>query len=103
MQGAYLRLTIGIQFFLLVGYLFYWVFRKYGEREDRISMMKCILGLVSVLTAGLIISITLVASRMVIADLVVAVAFLIVDVIGLYLLWDDSQRLSRNSLIVEQT
>jgi len=101
MQGAFLTITIGIEFFILVGYLFYFIFRSYGKDEDRISMMKWMFGLIGVLTAGLIVHVILVAALMTVTDIVVATAILSVDVIGLYLLIDDTNKLSKASLVKE--
>ena len=103
MQGAYLTSTIGIEFFLLVGYMFYVLFRKYALGEDRVSMLRWLIGIIGILTVGLIVSVVLVASRMTNSDLVIATALLLIDVIGLYLLIDDSRRLSKEILLVEQT
>ena len=102
MQGAYLTVTIGIEFFLLVGYLFYMLFRTYAEEDGKVSMMKWVIGLIAFLTFWLIVSVVLVASEMSTADLVLASAILIIDLIGLYLLFDDTRRLSQ-SLLVKQT
>ncbi|MFX1579957.1 MAG: hypothetical protein ACFFBJ_09950 [Promethearchaeota archaeon] len=102
MQGAYLTVTIGIEFFLLVGYLFYVLFRTYAEEDGKVSMMKWVMGLIAFLTFWLIVSVVLVALEMSTADLVLASAILIVDLIGLYLLFDDTRRLSQ-SLLVKQT
>jgi hypothetical protein len=102
MQGAYLTVTIGIEFFLLVGYLFYVLFRTYAEEDGKVSMMKWVMGLIAFLTFWLIVSVVLVALEMSTADLVLASAILIVDLIGLYLLFDDTRRLSQ-SLLVKHT
>jgi uncharacterized membrane-anchored protein len=102
MQGAYLTVTIGIEFFLLVGYLFYVLFRTYAEEDSKVSMMKWVMGLIAFLTFWLIVSVVLVASEMSTTDLVLASAILIVDLIGLYLLFYDTRRLSQ-SLLVKQT
>ncbi|MFW9806440.1 MAG: hypothetical protein ACFFFK_06895 [Candidatus Thorarchaeota archaeon] len=102
MQEVYLQLTIGMQFFLLMGYLFYLIFRTYGEKEVRVSMLRWLIGLIAFLTIILIVSVALVSKAMPVRDLVVASAALFVDVIGLYLLLDDSQRLSK-TFIAEQT
>lgn len=103
MQGAFLTITIGSQFFLLMGYLFYLLFRTYAASEDRVSLLKWIAGLIGVITLGLVVSIALVASRMVSRDLVVAIAISIVDVVGVYLLIDDTRRISQEPLFVKQS
>ena len=92
MQGAYLIITVGIQFFILVGYLFYAIFRTYPIGEDRISLMSWIAGLIGILTLGLLVSVAMVITRMSPADIIVAVALLIADILGLYLLVDDTRR-----------
>lgn len=65
-------------------------------------MLRWLIGLIAFLTIILIVSVALVATAMPVRDLVVASAALIIDVIGLALLLDDTQRLSK-SLTVEQT
>lgn len=95
MQGAYLIITVGIEFFILVGYLFYAIFRTYPEGEDRIALMSWIAGLVGILTLGLVVSVTLVASRMALFDIIVSMALLIVNILGLYLLVDDTRRTAK--------
>ena len=92
MQGAYLIITVGIEFFILVGYLFYAIFRTYPIGEDRISLMSWIAGLIGILTLGLLVSVAMVITRMSPADIIVAVALLIADILGLYLLVDDTRR-----------
>ena len=102
MQGTFLILTIGIEMFLLVGYLFYLVFRAYAEGDDMISLMRWTIGLIGILTLGLIVSVVLVATRMTQTDLVVASALLIADIIGLYLLIDDIRRISTQTLVISE-
>lgn len=65
-------------------------------------MLRWLIGLIAFLTIILIVSVALVSKAMPVRDLVVASAALFVDVIGLYLLLDDSQRLSK-TFIAEQT
>ncbi len=103
MQGPFLTLTIGIEVFLLVGYLFYLLFRTYIEVEVRVSVLSWLTGIIILITLGLILSVIVVASRMTTTDLVLASTFLIVDVIGLYLLVDDIRRISHETLLVEET
>jgi len=103
MQGAYLIITIGIEFFLLVGYMFYLLFRTYAVGEDRISMLRWLIGIIGLLTVGLIVSVALVATRMTNTDLVLSIALLLVDVVGLYLIIGDSRKLSQKILLAEQT
>lgn len=88
-------ITIGLEFFLLVGYLFYLLFRFYSKGEDRPSMLKWIIVIIGLITAGLIVSNSLVATRMSQPDLVVTLGILLIDIIGVYLLIDDTQRISR--------
>ncbi|MHA2021818.1 MAG: hypothetical protein ACW96N_08885 [Candidatus Thorarchaeota archaeon] len=92
MQGAYLALTIGIQFFLLVGYMLYFVFRTWSKGEDQISLMSWTAGLVGLATLWLIVSVVLVANRMMLADIILIGGILIADILGLYLLVDDTRR-----------
>jgi hypothetical protein len=103
MQGAFLILTIGIEFFLLVGYLFYLLFRTYAAREDKVSMLSWLTGIIGLITVGLIGSVAVVATRMTNTDLVIAAVFLAVDAVGLFLLIDDIRRISREILLVEKT
>ncbi len=97
MQGPYLVITIGLEFFLLVGYLFYLLFRFYSKGEDRPSMLKWIIVIIGLITTGLIVSNSLVATRMSQPDLVVTLGILLIDIIGVYLLIDDTQRISRKT------
>ncbi|MFW9834488.1 MAG: hypothetical protein ACFFEK_10870 [Candidatus Thorarchaeota archaeon] len=101
MQGTYLTATIGTEFFLLAGYLFYMLFRRYSSDEDKITLMRWVIGIWGFFTSYLIISVALVATRMPTTDLVISSAILIVDVVVLYLLFDDTKRVA-NSLLVEQ-
>ena len=101
MQGTFLILTIGIEFFLLVGYLFYVLFRTYTASDDKVSMLSWLTGIIGLITVGLIGTVALVATRMTNTDIVIAMVFLTVDVVGLYLIVDDIRRISR-SLKVSQ-
>ena len=103
MQGTYLLLTVGIEFFLFVGYLFYLLFRANIEVEVRVSVLSWLIGIIGLITLGLIVSVVGVASRMTNTDLVLASTFLIVDIIGLYLLIDDIRRISRELALVKET
>ena len=94
MQGAYLVITVGIEFFLLVGYLFYLLFRTYAASDDRVSMLSWLTGIIGLITVGLMGTVALVATRMTNTDLVIAMVFLAVNVVGLYLLIDDIRRIS---------
>ena len=103
MQGAYLIITAGIEIFLLVGYLFYLLFRANIEVEVRVSVLSWLTGIIGLITLGLIVSVAGVASRMTNTDLVLASTFLIVDIIGLYLLIDDTRRISQELALVKKT
>lgn len=103
MQGTYLLLTVGIEFFLFVGYLFYLLFRANIEVEVRVSVLSWLTGIIGLITLGLIVSVVAVASRMANTDLVLASTFLIVDIIGLYLLIDDTRRISQELALVKKT
>ena len=103
MQGTYLLLTVGIEFFLFVGYLFYLLFRANIEVEVRVSVLSWLTGIIGLITLGLIVSVAGVASRMTNTDLVLASTFLIVDIIGLYLLIDDTRRISQELALVKKT
>lgn len=97
MQGPYLIITIGAEFFLLAGFLVYLIFRAYISEEDRASLLVWISGLIGLYILGLVVSITLVAARMAIRDVVVALAIEAVDIVGLYLIIDDTVRISKAS------
>ncbi len=99
MQGPFLILTVGMEFFLLVGYLFYIVFRTHAASDDKVSMLSWLTGIIGLITVGLIGTIALVATRMTNTDFVIAFVFLIVDVVGLYLLIDDIRKISRKSQV----
>ncbi|MFX1331537.1 MAG: hypothetical protein ACFE9W_08275 [Promethearchaeota archaeon] len=89
MQGAYLTITIGVQFFVLVGYMFYFLFRKWASNEDKIALMSWTAVLVGLLTSWILISVFLVAASMPLADIVLAGGIIAADFLGLYLLADD--------------
>lgn len=97
MQGPFLSITLGFQLFLIVGYLFYAIFRTYPSEEDSISLMSWMTGLIGVLTFGLFGSLVLVMSIMPISDFVLAMALVLGDTIGLYLLVDDTRKKRRQS------
>ncbi|MFW9890193.1 MAG: hypothetical protein ACFFER_18570 [Candidatus Thorarchaeota archaeon] len=89
MQEAYLTITVGVQFFVLVGYMFYFVFRKWASNEDKIALMSWTAVLVGLLTSWILISVFLVAASMPLADIVLAGGIIAADFLGLYLLADD--------------
>ena len=103
MQSGYLLITIGVQFFLLVGYFFYFIFRKWPTADDQVWLMSWTAGLLGVLTLGLVVSIAIVIPRMVIAEAVMASALVIADIIGLYLLVDDTRKKTSQIDSAEQT
>ncbi|MHA1137660.1 MAG: hypothetical protein ACTSSE_14350 [Candidatus Thorarchaeota archaeon] len=95
MQGPFLSITLGFQLFLIVGYLFYAIFRTYPSEGDSISLMSWITGFIGVLTFGLIGSLVLVISIMPTSDIILAIALAFGDTIGLYLLVDDTLKKRR--------
>jgi len=95
MQGPFLSIALGFQAFLFVGYLLFAIFRTYPTREDSISLMSWMTGLIGVLTFGLFGSLVLVISRMPISDIILALALVFADTIGLYLLVDDTLKKKR--------
>jgi hypothetical protein len=97
MQDPYLIITIGGEFFLLAGFLFYLIFRAYISEEDRASLLVWISGLIGLYILGLVVSVALVAARMAIRDIVIALAIEAVDIVGLYLIIDDTVRISKAS------
>ena len=90
MQGAYLTITIGFQFYLLVGYLLYFVVRRWSHFEYRISLMSWTAGLIGLLTVLLLVSVILVSPRMPFGDIVAVGIFLFADIIGLLFLIIDT-------------
>jgi hypothetical protein len=86
MQSGYLVITIGFQFFLLVGYLFYFLFRKWLPIDDQISLISWITGLVGVLTFLLLVLVMIILPRMPFADAIFVSTLVIVDFVGLSLL-----------------
>jgi hypothetical protein len=95
MQGPYLSLALGFQLFLVGGYLLYAIFRTYPTEEDSISLMSWTTGLIGVLTFGLFGSLLLVISSMPTADIILSMALVFGDTIGLYLLVDDTLKKRR--------
>jgi hypothetical protein len=92
MQGAYLTITIGIQFFILAGYLFYVIFRAYTTGEDRIALMTWTARLVGFLTFWLLVSVLLVLSMIPPAEVFLTIGILVMDFLGLFLLVLDIRR-----------
>jgi EamA domain-containing membrane protein RarD len=92
MQGAYITITIGIQFFIVAGYMFYFIFRKWASNEDRIALMSWTAVLIGLLTLWLFVSDLLGAASMSLADIVLAGGLIAADFLGLYLLADDILR-----------
>ncbi|MHA1939320.1 MAG: hypothetical protein ACXABV_18000 [Candidatus Thorarchaeota archaeon] len=92
MQGPFLTITIGIQFFVLVGYLLYFVFRTWSSGEDQIALMSWTAVLVGFLTLWILVSVLLVSSSMSLVDIILAGGIITADILGLYLLVDDTLR-----------
>ena len=86
MQSSYLLLTISFQFFLVVGYLFYFIFRKWSEIEDQVILMTWVARLVAILTLGFLMIVLIILPRLVLVETIVVVLIVIVDIIGLFLL-----------------
>jgi len=97
MQGPFILLTVGMEFFLLVGYLFYILFRTYAATDDKVSMLSWLTGIIGLITVGLIGTVALVATRMTSTDFIIAMVFLTVDAVGLFLLVNDIRRISSKS------
>lgn len=96
MQGSILQVTGGIQFFLLVGYLFYLVFRSYSKGDARTSLISYVSVLIALITLGLIVSLVLVAPLVSAPDRISVLALLILDEIGLVLLVADLKRIKED-------
>jgi len=86
MQSGYLVITLGFQFFLLVGYLFYFIFRKWSEIDDQITLLTWVTGMIGLLTIGLLLTVAIVLSRMEFAEAVLTLAIVAADLIGFFLL-----------------
>ncbi|MGY5859869.1 MAG: hypothetical protein RTU63_10910 [Candidatus Thorarchaeota archaeon] len=97
MQLPFLSITVGFQFFLIVGFLFYTIFRKYPTGDDRISLMSWTTGLIGVLIFGLVGSLLLLMSSMPTSEFGIALALSFADILGLYLLVDDTLKARRTS------
>ena len=52
MQIGYLTLTTGFQFFLIFGYILYGIFRKFPAKEDAVSLITWLGGLIGIITLG---------------------------------------------------
>jgi ABC-type Co2+ transport system permease subunit len=90
MQGAYLSITIGLQFYLLVGYLLYFVVRKWSYFEYRISLMSWTAGFIGLLTIGLLLSVILVSPRMASGEVMLVGVIMVADIVALLLLIADT-------------
>jgi hypothetical protein len=86
MQSGYLVITLGFQLFLLVGYLFYFTFRKWAAIDDQIVLMTWAARLVAILTIGLSALVVIILPRMLFVEVVVASAIVIADFVGLFFL-----------------
>jgi len=86
MQSGYLLITISFQFFLVVGYLFYLMFRKWAEIEDQVILMTWVARLVAILTLGLLMTVLIILPRLVLVEAIFVALLVIVDIIGLFLL-----------------
>ena len=102
MQSGFFIITLGVELFILVGYLFYLVFRKYADKDDKELMLKWMIRLIGALTAGLIVSVALVATRMPALDLLLSVILLALDLMALTVLFLDKGKIAREGLIVEE-
>jgi hypothetical protein len=97
LQGAFLQLAIGLQFFLLFGYLFYFVFRSYSGSEARTSLMAYVLVLVGLITLGMIGSLVLVVPEIAAGDRIGVLVITIADELILALLAYDFVRTAPDS------
>lgn len=95
MQGSVLQLTIGVQFFLLVGYLFYLLFRTYSTGDDRDSLVSYVATLLSLITLGLLVSLLAVSSSVIPSDRLGVLVIAVVDLIGLAALILDLRLMDR--------
>ena len=95
MQGAFLQLTIGFQFFLLMGYVLYFMFRSYPAPEARTSLMAYVLVLMGLVTLGMIVSLMLVVPDIAPSDRIGVLAIAVGDELVLALLGYDYMRTAR--------
>ncbi|MFW9927066.1 MAG: hypothetical protein ACFFDM_09880 [Candidatus Thorarchaeota archaeon] len=106
MQSGYLIITFGFQMFLLVGYLFYFTFRKWLAIDDQITLMTWTAVLVGILTFGLSLLVLIVLPRMQFTEAIMASVIVFVDIVGLYLLaketWNRKMTIE-HGLFVEET
>lgn len=86
MQTMYLEIAMGVQFFLLVGYMLYMVFRGYSPEEAAVSLRSYVAVLISLITFGLIFSVLLVAPFVEALDRIPILVLAILDLFGLVLL-----------------
>jgi hypothetical protein len=94
-QGGFLELTVGIQFFLLFGYLFYFMFRSYSEPDARPSLLAYVLVFIGLITLGLIASLLLVVPAIAPSDRAGVFLIAILDEIVLALVGYDYVRTTR--------
>ncbi|TFF91333.1 hypothetical protein EU545_04450 [Candidatus Thorarchaeota archaeon] len=92
MQGNILQVTAGIQFFLLVGYLLYLLFRTYSPEDASSSLMSYVAVLIAIITFGLIFSLLFVAPLVAPLNRIAIMALVILDEIGLVLLVADLRK-----------
>jgi hypothetical protein len=82
MQSGILQISIGIQFFLLVGYLLYMLFRSYSMGESRTSLLSYVAGLLTLITLGLFFSLVATASLVPVYDRPLIVLLVLLDMLG---------------------
>ena len=90
MQIGYFSITVGVQFFLLVGYLLYALFRKYPAPEDGISLMSWVGGLIGIITLVQIGLLVIVSSVISLSDRFLILLLVFVDLLGLPLMAYDT-------------
>lgn len=93
MQSGVLHITIGVQFFLLVGYLMYLLFRAYSPNESRSSLMSYVAGLLTLLTLGLFYSLGVLSPLVPIYDRPVVILLIVLNVLGIAILGLDLGRI----------
>lgn len=86
MQIGYLSITIGFQFFLLFGYLLYGIFRKFPAKEDGISLMSWVGGLIGILTIGQVGLLIIVSGAIPILDRLPILVLILFDLIVLVIM-----------------
>ena len=89
MQSGILQASIGIQFFILVGYLLYLLFKTYSPDESRVSLTSYVAALLVLITLELFFSLVATVSLVPYEDKPAIIALALLDMTGIVVLgWD---------------